>query len=78
MYDPQQVWAEWRRTCQPDNVVPGPATIAPYIPRKFYYATTEALVNADNLNATIARQRPDDFSTRIYCDSQPANAPTCQ
>jgi len=73
-----QVWAEWRRTCQPASVIPGPATIVPYVPRRFYYSTTEALVNADNLNAAIARQGPDDFGTRIYWDSKPENAPTCQ
>ena len=73
-----QVWAEWRRTCQPDVVAPGPAAIVPYVPRRFYYSTTEALVNADNLNAAIARQGPDDFGTRIYWDSKPENAPTCQ
>jgi SusD/RagB-like outer membrane lipoprotein len=76
--DSPQVWAEWRRTCQPDIVVPGPAAIVPYVPRRFYYATTEALVNAANLNAAIARQGPDNFGTRIYWDSAPQNAPTCQ
>jgi len=76
--DSPQVWAEWRRTCQPANVVPGPAAIVPYVPRRFYYSTTEALVNADNLNAAIARQGPDNFGTRIYWDSKPENAPTCQ
>jgi hypothetical protein len=49
-----------------------------FVPRRFYYATTEALVNAENLNAAIARQGPDDFGTRIYWDSKPENAPTCQ
>lgn len=76
--DSPQVWAEWRRTCQPDIVAPGPAAIVNFVPRRFYYATTEALVNADNLNAAIARQGPDNFGTRIYWDSKPENAPTCQ
>ncbi len=72
-----QVWAEWRRTCQPETVAPGPAAIVPYVPRRFYYSTTEALVNAENLNAAIGRQGPDDFGTRIWWDSKPENAPTC-
>lgn len=72
-----QAWAEWRRTCQPSNVVPGPATIVPYIPRRFYYSTTEASVNAANLNAAIAAQGPDNFSTRVWWDSNPSAAPTC-
>ena len=76
--DDAQVWAEWRRTCQPANVIPGPNTIVPYIPRRYYYSTTEASVNATNLNAAIARQGADNFGTRIYWDSKPTNAPTCQ
>jgi hypothetical protein len=75
--DDAQAWAEWRRTCQPSNVVPGPNTIVPYIPRRFYYSTTEASVNAANLNVAIARQGPDNFGTRVYWDTQSANAPTC-
>ncbi len=76
--DDAQAWAEWRRTCQPANVVPGPNTIVPYIPRRYYYSTTEASVNAANLNAAIARQGADNFGTRIYWDTKPSNAPTCQ
>lgn len=76
--DDAQAWIEWRRTCQPANVIPGPNTIVPYIPRRYYYSTTEASVNAENLNAAIARQGPDDFSTRVYWDTNPAAAPTCQ
>ena len=75
--DDGQAWAEWRRTCQPSNVVPGPATIVPYIPRRFYYSTTEASVNAANLNAAIAAQGPDNFATRVWWDSNPSAAPTC-
>lgn len=74
--DDAQAWAEWRRTCQP-SMTPGPNTIVPYIPRRFYYSTTEASVNAANLNAAIARQGPDNFGTRIYWDTHPENAPTC-
>jgi SusD/RagB-like outer membrane lipoprotein len=76
--DDVQAWAEWRRTCQPAGVVPGPNTIVPYIPRRYYYSTTEASVNAANLNAAIARQGPDNFATRMYWDTKPTNAPTCQ
>jgi len=75
--DDGQAWAEWRRTCQPSNVVPGPATIVPYIPRRFYYSTTEASVNAANLNAAITAQGPDNFATRVWWDTNPSAAPTC-
>lgn len=76
--DGAQAWTEWRRTCQPANVIPGPNTIVPYIPRRYYYSTTEASVNATNLNAAIARQGADDFGTRVYWDTKPTAAPTCQ
>lgn len=76
--DSPQVWAEWRRTCQPSTVVPGPTAIVPYVPRRYYYATTEAIVNGANLQAAISRQGADNFGTRIYWDSKPQNAPTCQ
>jgi hypothetical protein len=76
--DGGQAWSEWRRTCQPSAVAAGPATIVPFVPRRFFYSITEASVNETNLNAAIARQGPDDFGTRVYWDSQPANAPTCQ
>ena len=75
--DDGQAWAEWRRTCTP-TIVPGPSTIVPYIPRRYYYSTTEASVNATNLNAAIARQGPDNFGTRVYWDTKPTAAPTCQ
>jgi len=76
--DGGQAWAEWRRTCQPNTLVPGPAAIVNYIPRRFYYSTTEVSANSDNLAAAIARQGPDNFGTRVYWDTKPTAAPTCQ
>ncbi len=71
-----QAWAEWRRTCQPATIRPGPAAIVSYVPRRFYYSTGEASVNADRLNEAIARQGPDNFKTRVYWDKSPSAAPT--
>jgi hypothetical protein len=71
-------WSEWRRTCQPNTLVPGPAAIVNFIPRRFYYSTTETSANSDNLAAAIARQGPDNFGTRMYWDTKPTAAPTCQ
>jgi hypothetical protein len=71
-----QAWAEWRRTCQPATIRPGPAAIVSYVPRRFYYSTGEASVNADRLAEAIARQGPDDFKTRVYWDKNPTAAPT--
>jgi len=76
--DGGQAWAEWRRTCQPNTLVPGPAAIVNYIPRRFYYSTTEISANSENLAAAVARQGPDNFGTRIYWDTKPTAAPTCQ
>ena len=76
--DGGQAWAEWRRTCQPNTLVAGPAAIVNYIPRRFYYSTTEVSANSDNLAAAIARQGPDNFGTRVYWDTKPTAAPICQ
>jgi hypothetical protein len=76
--DGGNAWAEWRRTCQPSTLVPGPAAVVNYIPRRFKYSTTETSANTDNLNAAIARQGPDIFGTRMYWDTKPTAAPTCQ
>ena len=76
--DGGQAWAEWRRTCQPNTLQPGPAAIVNYIPRRFYYSTTEVSANGDNVAAAVARQGPDNFGTRVYWDTKPTAAPTCQ
>ena len=70
-------WAEWRRTCQPAGLVPGPAALVTYIPRRFFYSTTETSANSENLQTAIARQGPDNFGTRVYWDTKPTAAPTC-
>jgi hypothetical protein len=75
--DGGQAWAEWRRTCQPTTLVPGPAAIVNFIPRRFFYSTREASVNAESMQAAIARQGPDNFGTRVYWDTNPDAAPTC-
>lgn len=75
--DGGQAWAEWRRTCQPETLAPGPAAIVNFIPRRFFYSTREASVNAESMQAAIARQGPDNFGTRVYWDTKPDAAPTC-
>ena len=74
--DGAQAWAEWRRTCIP-AIAPGPAAVVNFVPRRFYYSTTEYSVNATNLQAAITRQGPDNFATHVWWDV-PASAPTCQ
>ena len=74
--DGSQSWAEWRRTCQPSTIAPGPAAVVDYVPRRFYYPTTEYSINPSGVAAAVAAQGADNFATRIYWDTKPAAAPT--
>lgn len=74
--DGVEAWAEWRRTCVPSTVRPGPAAVLDDVPRRYEYPVREHSVNSDNLEEAIARQGPDDFSTRMYWDTNPTAAPT--
>jgi SusD/RagB-like outer membrane lipoprotein len=75
--DGGNAWFEWRRTCQPPTLAPGPDAVVDYIPRRFYYSQTEQTHNADNLSAAVADQGgTDNFGTMVWWD-KPANAPTC-
>jgi hypothetical protein len=74
--DGAQAWAEWRRTCQPSTIKAGPAAVIDYVPRRFYYPTTEYTLNAVNVAAANAAQGDDNFGTRVYWDSNPSAAPT--
>jgi hypothetical protein len=74
--DGGQAWAEWRRTCQPATIQPGPAAIRSNVPRRFMYSITEVSVNGANVTAAIADQGADTFETRIYWDSNPTASPT--
>ena len=74
--DGVSAWAEWRRTCVPSTVKPGPAAIIGTVPRRYQYSSREKSVNTANVDAAIARQGADAFTTRIYWDSNPTAAPT--
>lgn len=76
--DGGNAWAEWRRTCQPTTIQAGPAAVVQFVPRRFFYSTTELSANSENVEAAIARQGPDNFGTRVYWDTRPEAAPTCQ
>jgi hypothetical protein len=66
--DGGQAWAEWRRTCVPNTVKPGPYAIINTVPRRFEYSTTDAAVNAAQIAAAVARQGPDQFQTPMWWD----------
>lgn len=68
--DGYESFANWRRTGYPvltpvnytGNVTNGT------IPRRLQYPANEYGVNGDNLSAVIARQGPDNFTTRVWWD----------
>jgi hypothetical protein len=74
--DGGSAWSEWRRTCQPMSVQPGPAATKSNVPRRFQYSITEKSVNLENVNGAIAAQGADVFETRMYWDKNPTAAPT--
>ncbi|CAN5227247.1 SusD/RagB family nutrient-binding outer membrane lipoprotein [soil metagenome] len=74
--DGVQAWAEWRRTCVPETLKPGPAAVINTVPRRFQYPPREHSVNAKNVDAAVARQGADAFTTRMYWDTAPTAAPT--
>jgi hypothetical protein len=46
------------------------------VPRRYQYSIREHAVNKANVDEAIARQGPDDFTTRMYWDTAPQAAPT--
>ena len=74
--DGVETWAEWRRTCVPATVRPGPAAVINTVPRRYQYSVREQLVNEANVIEAVARQGADNFTTRMYWDSAPTAAPT--
>jgi hypothetical protein len=73
-----QSWSSWRRTCQPTNIHAGPAVITGgEVIRRFEYSTTEMAVNEAHVKEAVARQGEDNLTTRMWWDSAPENAPTC-
>jgi hypothetical protein len=74
--DGVEAWSEWRRTCVPSTVIPGPDATISTVPRRYEYSIREASVNSANMDAAVARQGADEFTTRMYWDSNPTAAPT--
>jgi len=76
--DGVEAWSEWRRTCVPATVKPGPAAVIGTVPRRYQYSTREHSVNATNVDEATARLvgAADTFTARMYWDSAPSAAPT--
>lgn len=65
----QETWANFRRSGFPVLAVnPFPGRAVDFITR-LPYPANEALVNADNLNAAIADQGPDELDTPVWWDA---------
>ena len=63
-----EAWAEWRRLGYP-ILQPAPdATENRQIPRRRAYPQSERDLNAENYEAAIARQGPDELETRVWWD----------
>lgn len=69
-------WSEWRRTCQPATVKPGPDASQASVPRRFEYPVVEYTVNAANVALATSAQGADNYDSRVYWDKSPAAAPT--
>jgi hypothetical protein len=74
--DGVEAWSEWRRTCVPETIKPGPAAIINTVPRRYPYPVREHSANSANVQAAIDRQGEDDFTTRVWWDTAPQAAPT--
>lgn len=65
-----ETFANWRRTGFPNLtpvVYPGNVT-GGTIPRRMIYSPGEAITNAENYSAAVARQGPDELTTRVWWD----------
>jgi hypothetical protein len=74
--DGGQAWMEWRRTCVPNTIKPGPDATIATVPRRLQYSITENAVNAENVSGATSRQGADLFTSRMYWDKNPTAAPT--
>ena len=76
--DGGEAWTEWRRTCQPATIKPGPSAANSTVPRRFMYSPTEYAVNitAVKAAATALGTNGDSFNGRMYWDTNPTAAPT--
>lgn len=76
--DGGEAWTEWRRTCQPATIKPGPSAANSTVPRRFMYSPTEIAVNGSAVQAAIANLgvNGDSFNGRMYWDTAPTAAPT--
>jgi hypothetical protein len=64
-------WTEWRRTCQPSTIAPGPAAILATVPHRFGYSPTEYQVNRVNVDAAVNSSLggDDGLTSHVWWDT---------
>ena len=65
-----EAWSEFRRTGYPATIVPGPRFYSdtPGLTMRLTYPAAEYAVNQAGIDAAIARQGPDVYSTKVWWD----------
>lgn len=66
-FNGMEAWYDWRRTGYPE-ITPGPAAFIPTVPVRFIYPTDVQALNAENYQAAISIQGPDQITTRVWWD----------
>ena len=64
-------WTEWRRTCQPSTIAPGPNAILATVPHRFGYSPTEYQVNRVNVDAAVNTSLggADELTSHVWWDT---------
>lgn len=65
-YTDFQGFIEYRRTGFPSSIQPGPDAFYSTYPSRFEYPSKEEALNADNRQAAISRQGPDEITTKVW------------
>lgn len=63
-----EAWSEWRRLDYPTLLSASQAFAGRNLPRRRGYPAAEISLNQKNYNLAIARQGPDELSTRVWWD----------
>lgn len=65
-YIDYQGFIEFKRTGFPATIQPGPDAFYNTYPSRFEYPSKEQALNADNYNAAVTRQGPDQITTKVW------------
>lgn len=65
-YTDFQGFIEFKRTGFPTTITPGPDAFYSVYPSRFEYPSKEAVLNGANYDAAVARQGPDEITTKVW------------